>query len=234
MFDSPESQSLHISKDIVRYKELPLNDPIVYVVDYDMQQAEILFLSKGDYLNINDVPKIKFHNSYFGGGMSSIVFQDMRESKALAYSVYSTYTLPKNPKESHYSFSYVGTQADKIEEALYSMPDLLENMPRADQTMYNAKEGIEQKIRTERLTKSKVLFEYEKAKRMGINYDIRKDIYKEVQSFDMSDLIDFHNNYVAGKNRVLMVLGDKQKLDINVLEEYGEVKYLTLEDIFGY
>ena len=221
-------------KDIGRYEELPLNDSIVYVVDYDMQQAEILFLAKGDYLNINDVPKIKFHNSYFGGGMSSIVFQDMRESKALAYSVYSTYTLPKNPKESHYSFSYVGTQADKIEEALYSMTDLLENMPRADQTMYNAKEGIEQKIRTERLTKSKVLFEYEKAKRMGINYDIRKDIYAEVQSFDMSDLIDFHNNYVAGKNRVLMVLGDKQKLDINILEEYGEVKYLTLEDIFGY
>tara|TARA_B100000683_G_scaffold194833_1_gene187866 strand:- start:444 stop:944 length:501 start_codon:yes stop_codon:yes gene_type:complete len=166
--------------------------------------------------------------------MSSIVFQDMRESKALAYSVYSTYSVPKEPGRSHYSFSYVGTQSDKLQEALLSMTDLLENMPQADENMNNAKEGIEQKIRTERLTRSKVLSEYEKAKKMGINYDIREDIYNEVQSFDMNTLIDFHNNYVAGKNRVVMILGDKERLDMEVLKEYGEIKFLTLEDIFGY
>ena len=59
--------------------------------------------------------------------MSSIVFQDMRESKALAYSVYSTYSIPKEPEKRHYSFSYVGTQSDKLEET-FSMTDLLENM----------------------------------------------------------------------------------------------------------
>ena len=107
-------------------------------------------------------------------------------------------------------------------------------MPQADENMNNAKEGIEQKIRTERLTRSNVLSEYEKAKKMGINYDIRKDIYNEVQSFGMSTLINFHNNYVAGKNRVVMVLGDKERLDMDVLKEYGEIKFLTLEDIFGY
>lgn len=220
--------------DGVIYEELPLDIPLVFVVDYDMQQAEILLLAKGGELNVSDVPKIKFHNSYFGGGMSSIVFQDMRESKALAYSVYSTYSIPKEPGKSHYSFSYVGTQSDKLEEALLSMTDLLENMPKADENMNNAKEGIEQKIRTERLTRSKVLSEYEKAKKMGINYDIREDIYNEVQSFDMNTLFDFHNNYIAGKNRIVMILGDKEKLDMEVLKEYGEIKFLSLEDIFGY
>lgn len=95
------------------YEELPLYNPTVFVVDYEMQQAEILLLAKGGLLNISDIPKIKFHNSYFGGGMSSIVFQDMRESKALAYSVYSTYSIPKEIGKSHYSFSYLGTQSDK-------------------------------------------------------------------------------------------------------------------------
>ena len=224
-------------KDIpegVSYEELPLDIPTVFVVDYEMQQAEILLLAKGGLLNITDIPKIKFHNSYFGGGMSSIVFQDMRESKALAYSVYSTYSIPNEGDKSHYSFSYVGTQSDKLQEALYSMTDLLENMPQADENMNNAKEGIEQKIRTERLTKSKILSEYEKAQKMGINYDLREDIYNKVQNFDMTTLLDFHNNYVAGKNRVVMILGDKEKLDMDVLKEYGEIKFLTLEDIFGY
>ena len=79
-----------------------------------------------------------------------------------------------------------------------------------------------------------MLSEYEKAQKMGINYDIREDIYNEVQSFDMNTLVDFHNNYVAEKNRVVMILGDKDRLDMDVLNEYGEIKFLTLEDIFGY
>ena len=220
--------------DGLKYEELPLDNPTVFVVDYDMQQAEILLLAKGGLLNISDIPKVSFHNSYFGGGMSSIVFQDMRESKALAYSVYSTYSIPKELGKSHYSFSYVGTQSDKLEEALFSMTELLENMPQADENMNNAKESIEQRIRTERLTRFKVLSQYEQAKKVGVDYDIRKDLYNQVQSFNMNTLIDFHNNYVAGKNRVVMILGDKERLDMEVLKEYGEINYLSLDDIFGY
>ena len=78
------------------YQELLLDVPTVYVVDYDMKQAEVLLLAKGKKLQINEIPIMKFHNEYFGGGMSSIVFQEMRESKALAYSVYSTYSIPKD------------------------------------------------------------------------------------------------------------------------------------------
>ena len=100
--------------------------------------------------------------------------------------------------------------------------------------MNNAKESIEQRIRTERLTRFKVLSQYEQAKKVGVDYDIRKDLYNQVQSFNMNTLIDFHNNYVAGKNRVVMILGDKERLDMEVLKEYGEINYLSLDDIFGY
>ena len=69
---------------------------------------------------------------------------------------------------------------------------------------------------------------------MGIHYDIRKNIYDEVFSFDMSSLIDFHNSHIAGQNRVIMVLGDKENLDLESLKQYGEIHFLTLEDVFGY
>ena len=58
--------------------------------------------------------------------------------------------------------SYIGTQADKLSEAMVGMTELLDVMPEAETNMNNAKEAIEQKIRTERLTKSKILSEYEK------------------------------------------------------------------------
>ena len=82
------------------YEELPLDIPTVFVVDYEMQQAEILLLAKGGELNVSDIPKIKFHNSYFGGGMSSIVFQDMRESKS-SYIPYIVLILYLKNQEKH-------------------------------------------------------------------------------------------------------------------------------------
>jgi predicted Zn-dependent peptidase len=177
---------------------------------------------------------MKFHNEYFGGGMSSIVFQEMRESKALAYSVYSTYSIPQELDKSHYSFSYIGTQSDKLGQAIVGMTELLENMPESSENMENAKEGIEQKIRTERLTKSRILSEYERHQKIGIHYDIRESIYNEVKGFNMTSLVDFHNSHISGKNRVIMVLGDKENLDLEVLKQYGEIQFLSLEDIFGY
>ena len=184
--------------------------------------------------NMDEYAIIKYHNEYFGGGMSSIVFQEMRESKALAYSVYSTYTLPKDTNTSHYLMSYIGTQADKLSEAMAGMTELLDMMPEAESNMKNAKEAIEQKIRTERLTKSKVLSEYEKAYKLGVKHDVRKDLYDAVQNFDMTSLKEFHNSHISGGTRVIMVLGSKENLDFNVLKQYGEIKHLTLEDVFGY
>jgi predicted Zn-dependent peptidase len=214
--------------------ENTMDKPLVYVVDYDMKQAEVMMLAKGSKLNIDEYAIIKYHNEYFGGGMSSIVFQEMRESKALAYSVYSTYTIPKEADESHFLMSYIGTQADKLSDAIVGMTELLDVMPEAEANMNNAKEGIEQKIRTERLTKSRVLAEYEKAQKLGIDYDIRKDVYEGIKSFDMSSLRDFHNSHIASGTRIVMVLGSKDDLDLEVLKQYGEIKHLTLEDVFGY
>ncbi|MBT3417734.1 MAG: insulinase family protein [Flavobacteriales bacterium] len=224
-------------KDIpegLNFEELETNNTTVYIVDYDMKQAEVMFLSKGNDLNISEIPLIKFHNEYFGGGMSSIVFQEMRESKALAYSVYSTYTIPSKLDDAHYLMSYVGTQSDKLIDAMDGMLELLSIMPVAETNMENAREGIVQKIRTERLTKSQVLSEFEKANKMGIDYDIRKDLYSQVQDFTMNDLQNFHQSHINTENKVIMILGSKDELDLESIKKYGEIKFLSLEEVFGY
>jgi predicted Zn-dependent peptidase len=229
--NNTELKAIPAKKEFV---ENAMDKPLVYVVDYDMKQAEVMMLSKGSTLNMDEYAIIKYHNEYFGGGMSSIVFQEMRESKALAYSVFSTYTIPSKNDETHYLMSYIGTQADKLGDALVGMNELLDVMPEAEANMNNAKEGIEQKIRTERLTKSRVLSEYEKAQKMGVNHDVRKDVYEGIQNFDMNSLREFHNSHIASGTRVVMVLGSKEDLDLEALKQYGEIKHLTLEDVFGY
>ncbi|MDG2059907.1 MAG: insulinase family protein [Flavobacteriales bacterium] len=229
--NNTELKAIPSKKEFV---ETAMDKPMVYIVDYDMKQAEVMMLSKGSKLNMTEYPQIKFHNEYFGGGMSSIVFQEMRESKALAYSVYSTYTIPSDKDDSHYLMSYIGTQADKLSEAMVGMTELLEEMPEAESNMNNAKESIEQKIRTERLTKSRVLSEYLKAEKIGVKHDVRKDVYDALPTFDINTLTSFHNTHISGGTRVVMVLGSKEDLDLEVLKNYGEIVHLTLEDVFGY
>ena len=216
------------------YSELDINKTSVYVVDYDMKQAEILMVAKGASYDASKMPLIRLHNEYFGGSMGSIVFQTLRESKALAYSVYSSYSSPRTADKSHYVTAYIGTQADKLKEAMIGMNELLTDLPAVDANLENAQDAIVQKIRTERITKDRVLFNYESAKRLGINKDAREDVFNNISSYTMNDLQGFHNEYISGNEYTILVLGDKKELDLDALGAYGEVKFLTLEDIFGY
>ena len=84
----PIPSELNPIQEVEDFKELDINKTSVYVIDYDMKQAEILMVAKGQRFNAEKMPLIKLHNEYFGGSMGSIVFQTLRESKALAYSAY--------------------------------------------------------------------------------------------------------------------------------------------------
>ncbi len=52
-------------------------------------------------------------------------FQEIRESRGLAYSVFSRYNVGAKAEEHDYLTAYLGTQADKQEEALDALVDLL-------------------------------------------------------------------------------------------------------------
>lgn len=209
-------------------------DKTVYVVDFDMTQVEIMLLSNGIKYDPMNVPIISLYNSYFGGGMSSIVFQDLRESKALAYSTYSRYNAPKKIGKNYYNASYIGSQADKLSEALKGLSDLLNEMPNAEGTFNSSKEMILQDMRTQRITKAEVFFNYLKALEMGNKTDLRKDIFEKVQGYKLEDVQKFQKDNIKGKATTVLVLGKKDRLDMKVLEKYGTIKFLTLKEVFGY
>ncbi len=228
----PESlKPLPVKED---FKEQNPKKQEIFVVDYDMKQVELLLLSKGGEFNKTLVPQINLFNEYFGRGMSSVVFQELREAKALAYSVYSGYQTPKKLGRSHYVVGYIGTQYDKLPEAINGMFGLLEELPMSERLFNSAKTSLIQKLRTERITKAGILFNYENAKKLGLEEDIRKSIYTELEKLDFKDILEFHNKYVKGRNYTILVLGNKADMDMESLSKYGKESFLTLEEIFGY
>ncbi|TAH26416.1 MAG: insulinase family protein [Cytophagales bacterium] len=211
-----------------------INENMVYWVDFEMVQAEIVMLSKSVLFDKKLVPKVNLYNEYFGGGMGSLVFQEMRESRALAYAVRSVYQNANKKEDPNWNFSYIGTQSDKIIEAIDGMIALLENMPESESLFKNAKENLIETINTQRITKASVLSNYESAKKIGVDYDLRKEIYDWIKTATYSDLKNFQEQYIKDKKRVLLVLGSRDKIDFKTLEKYGKVQQLTKEEIFGY
>ena len=218
----------------VRFAEKPTDESMVFWTDYDMVQTEFIMVSKGQPFDPEIVPQVHLYNEYFGGGMNSIVFQEIRESQGLAYSAYSNFSLANRKDKSNYLFAYVGTQADKQPEAMEAMLNLLNNIPESEEAFIIAKEAILSKIESERITKSEILWNYENARDLGLDYDLRKDVYEKVQDMTFQNLKAFHDKYISGKTFVTVLVGSRDEINFEELKKYGEVKELSLSELFGY
>jgi len=216
------------------FNEIPTEENKIYFVHYNMKQVEIVFLNRSNLYKMEDLPVITLFNEYFGGGMSSIVFQDLREAKALAYSVSSVYRIPDSRNKHHYLYSYIGTQSDKLGEALDGFQSLLNNMPLSDISFNAAKEGVVKSIQTNRILRGAIINSYLANKRLGIDYDYRKNIYEKVSSMSLNDVNEFNGKHIKNRTFTYLVIGDRNKLDFRLIEKYGKVEELPLEQVFGY
>jgi predicted Zn-dependent peptidase len=216
------------------FKMKDMTSPAVLWADYDMVQEEIIFLSKGDVFDKERLPMSRMFNEYFGGSMSSPVFQELREAQGLAYAAYAFYGTPSKPTDNDFFYAYVGTQADKQSEAMDAMQKLLDDFPKSENGLEVARKSIMNQIESQRINKSSILFNYLHAKKLGVDYDLRKDTYDKVQQFTMDDITKFQQSYVKGKNFNVVLIGSKDKINFKSLQRYGGVRELTLDEIFGY
>jgi len=227
-------QDLKPYPEPVKYVEQPTDKNIVYLVDYDMSQANIFMVAKKQLFDKSLIPPSRLFGEYFGSGLSSIVFQEIREARGLAYSAASFYSVPSKPDRSHYVYAYVATQADKLIDATDAMLEIMNNMPKAPKQFDMARESIMKKIETERIIKTNIYWTHQSNLDKGIDYDIRKDVYEYAKNVDLENFSKFFDNHIKDNNYVFLVLGKKEMLDIDVLNKLGTVEELSLETIFNY
>ena len=206
----------------------------VLFADYDMVQAEVNWVRNGDVFNPSNTAVVNLFNSYFGGGMGSIVFQTIRESKALAYSTYAFYAAPNKKTDRYAVLAYVGSQADKVNEAIAGMNELLTTIPKADKSFETARSSMKKDIETERITQDGIIFSYLGAQKLGLNTDIRKSVYESVDKLSFDDVKHLHEQNIAGKPYSYCILASEKRIKLDDLKKYGEVQKVTLEELFGY
>lgn len=216
------------------FVEQPTDKDQVLFVNYDMVQAQISMLSKDTRFDKSIVPASNLFGEYFGGSMSSIVFQEIREARALAYSAWAGYTTPSQADRSHYTRAFMAVQADKLKDAVTAMRSLLNNMPTSELSFSNSRNAIMKGIETERINGDDKFFTFLRARKQGLDYDIRKDIYACADKCSMDEIQRFFDSHVRNRNYTFVVMGSNSKLDMDYLRSIGTFKEVTLDDIFGY
>ena len=217
-----------------QFKQETQTKNTVLFTDYEMVQAETRWVRNTDTYNPAETTTIRVFNNYFGGSMGSLVFQTIRESKALAYSTYGFYRIPTKKEDKYYMFSYVGAQADKFNEAVGAMNELLTTMPELPANFELAKEQLRKDIQTERITQDNIIYDYLNAQRLGFKEDIRKSVYQNVDKITFKDIQAFHDKYLSKKPYTYVILASEKKLPKEELQKIGEFKKLSLEELFGF
>lgn len=206
----------------------------VLFANYDMVQSEIRWVRNVQGYDADKQPVIDMFNNYFGNGMGALVFQTIRESKALAYSTNAYYSAPDKKDDPYMVTAYVGCQADKFNEAVKAMNELLNDLPSVENNVVAARASLKKGIETERITQDGIIYNYINAERKGVKDDIRKRIYDNADKLSYNDLKTFHAANIANKPYTYCLVASETKLNADDIKKVGEVRKLTMEEIFGY
>ena len=217
------------------FKYQRADENIVYIAPYDANQIYMSAVSnQGDMFNVANMPIIGMYNEYFGGGMNSIVFQEMREARGLAYSAQAYMVEARRAEDPNYYMTYIATQNDKMIDALTAFDEIINNMPVSEKAFNIAKESFIGRMRTQRITRSQVLSYYLSLEDMGLTEDYRRQSFEAIQDITLDDVVAYQQANIKDRKYITCILGRESDLDMKSLEKWGKIIRLTPEDIFGY
>ena len=221
--------------EIKRLANVPTPENKVFIAEYDANQIYyIQYSNRGEKFDVANDANLDLYNEYFGGGMSSIVFQEMREARGLAYSARAYMSTPTYADGTYSFTAYIATQNDKMKQAIEAFDEIINTMPESEAAFNVAKESYINQLRTLRYTKASVLYAFINARDMGLDYDRARDVFEKVQTMTLDDVKAVQQQWVKDRNYYYLILGDSKNLDLNYLRTLGPITFLSQEQIFGY
>ena len=218
------------------YMEQPTPTTEILLAPYDAKNIYMIALNNEERpWNVDEMPTAALYNEYFGSGMNGIVFQELRESRGLAYSARAYYDqAPDRKGHPETSFTYIISQNDKMMDCIRTFNEILDTLPQSQSAFEIARQSLTKQLAAQRTTRFAVLNAWMTAQERGVDYDINERIYNELPNLKLEDIVRFANERMARKPRRYMILGNEKELDLAGLLQVGPVRRVSLEEIFGY
>ena len=214
---------------------LPKESKVVYVPFEETMNFDFThYTSEGIKFDADLYPVSNLYSEYLGGGMNSIVFQDMREKKALVYGASAVVRTPNASHPYFYFVSYAESQSDKLGEVISTFDDIINSMPVVETSFDVVKNGLIARLRTSRTIGKALIDYYYYARDLGIDYDTSKLYYEKLQNLTLKDVLAYQQKYIKNKPFHYGIVGKKSALDFAQLRALGTIEEITPEQLFGY
>ena len=179
-------------------------------------------------------PVVSLFNEYFGGGMNTVVFQELRETRGLAYSAYADYATPSRKNHPEYGFTYIISQNDKMMDCIHTFNNILDSVPQSQSAFELAKQALTKSLAAARTTKFSILNRYYWSKKMGLDYDINEKVYNALPSLTLNDIVKFEQQNMANKTYKYLILGDEESRHQIPRKNRAHQTRDHTKEIFGY
>ncbi|MFN5417649.1 MAG: M16 family metallopeptidase [Flavobacteriia bacterium] len=208
------------------------DSPKVYFLnDKKAVQSQIMFVMDGNPMKLDQMGDQEAFNKYFGGDMSSLVFQEIREFRSLAYSTSARYQLAEKQGQKNFFFGYVGCQGDKTPEAIQVMNDLIINMPIKKEREDGIRSSLISDAKTSKPGFREMIYTVDRWKEMGFTEDPNKNLARYYADISFTNIEQFYNSEIKGKSMQIIVVGNSSKFDTKILEKYGKVTKVAVKDV---
>ena len=230
-YTAPDAEKMPETHPVM--KQNPGNN--VVLAQYDAKQIYYMqYSNRGEKFDPAQKADIDLYNEYFGGGMNSIVFQEMREARGLAYSANARLSAPSYSDAPYTFTAFIATQNDKMQTAIEAFDEIINQMPESEAAFSVAKDALISGLRTKRTVGMGVLNAFKSCRRLGIDEPLDKQVFEKVQNMTLEDVKATQQKWIKDREYTYMILGDIKDLDTDYLKTLGPVKTVTLKDIFGY
>lgn len=206
---------------------------ILFLDDSKSIQSRIYFHVEGEKSNIKDRATINAFNRYFGSGMSSLIFQEIRELRSLAYAAYGRYRLGNSKNENGYLQVFVGTHADKTLEAVETVHNMIVDMPKYDNRMKQIQTSLLQSINSSKPNNREMSEAVENWLKWNIKEDPRMFEYEQYNGMSFHNIIKFYRKNIAKKPILITISGNSDNIDMEKLGKYGNIIHVDKKDIFN-
>jgi len=223
-----ESTSPEIIKK-AEYKE----NTIYFMPNSEAKQSAIYFFIESDEFKKEDEPYINAFNVYFSDGFTSLVLQEIREYRSLAYSSYGYIETPPLEGKKTYFRGYIGTQGDKTTEAIDVFMGLLTDMPEYPDRMDNIRDYLKETATVEKPTFRNASQTYQYWKRLGYTKSPAETHFKTYNDMQFQDIVKLYNEKLKGRPIAIGIVGNPKFVDEKALKKYGKVVRISTNKVFS-
>ena len=205
----------------------------VFFLHKEMAQSQVRLEFSSGLLDEALTPSVQLFNEYFGGGMAGLVFQELREARALAYSAWARFFTPARPNEENILVGSIGCQADKTLDAVSAFLSFLKEMPLSETRWQSAHTSILSNYRTNPIVSRSVPGFVYSVEKLGLKVDPREARYQKLIESKIENFTSFYEKQIKSRPVLLSIVGDSSKIDMDKLTKFGEITEVKPEQLFN-